>query len=145
MMTSKSRPDDLPLTEEQLLQMSEEEYMNPAQLEFFRRRLIDLSRELMEHSSETRAHLRDNVVSADPNDRATQEEEHAIELRTRDRERKLLVKIQQALARIDDGSYGYCEETGEPIGLQRLLIRPTATRTLEAQERFERLERIYRQ
>ena len=91
----------------------------------------------------TTEHLRELSFAPDPADRATLEEEHALELRTRDRERKLLKKIDQALARIDDGSYGYCEETGEPIGIQRLLARPTATLTIEAQERREMKQKLY--
>ena len=99
---------------------------------------------MMENAEVTGAHLRATEVAADPVDRATLEEEHALELRVRDRERKLLKKIESTLRRLDDGSYGYCEETGEPIGLKRLLARPTATLSLEAQERRENLQRVQR-
>ena len=103
-----------------------------------------LKDDLLSNAGETTEHLReDTSIVPDPADRATIEEEHALELRTRDRERKLLKKIDQALARIDDGSYGYCEETGEPIGIQRLLARPTATLTIEAQERREMKQKLY--
>src|SRR5262245_11769631 len=131
------------ISEAELLAMPAKQYMNPDQLEFFRQRLLALKRGIAENASSTTNHLRDADNPADPFDRATQEEEHAIELRTRDRERKLLPKIDQALQRIEDGSYGYCEETGEPIGVRRLLARPTATLCIEAQERREKRERIY--
>jgi DnaK suppressor protein len=129
----------LSLDEEDLLSMPESDYMNEAQLAFFRERLLTLRRDLMSNVSETVAHLQagEGLAEADPNDRATTEEEHAIELRIRDRERKLLQRIDAALARIDDGRYGYCDETGEPIGLRRLLARPTASLSVEAQERRE--------
>lgn len=130
-------------SEAQLLRMPERDYMNAAQLAFFRERLLELRAQLQQNVQETSLHLRDVEVPTDPSDRATQEEEQAIELRTRDRERKLMKKIDQALARIDDGSYGYCEETGEPIGLRRLLARPTATLTVEAQERWEKREKVH--
>ncbi|MCC9000718.1 MAG: RNA polymerase-binding protein DksA [Candidatus Contendobacter sp.] len=132
------------LTEKDLLAMSDADYMNPAQLNFFRQRLTVMKRELMENAEVTGAHLRATEVAADPVDRATLEEEHALELRVRDRERKLLKKIESTLRQLDDGSYGYCEETGEPIGLKRLLARPTATLSLEAQERRENLQRVQR-
>lgn len=131
------------LTEAELLKMPESEYMNAQQLEFFRRRLAGMRDELQLKVDETVEHMREQEAVADPADRATVEEEHALELRTRDRERKLLKKIEQALARIDDSSYGYCEETGEPIGLARLLARPTATLSVEAQARRERLQKMY--
>ena len=102
-----------------------------------------LQKQLRENAGATTEHLRELSFAPDPADRATLEEEHALELRTRDRERKLLKKIDQALARIEDGSYGYCEETGEPIGIQRLLARPTATLTIEAQERREMKQKLY--
>ena len=130
-------------TEAELLRMPARDYMNAAQLAFFRQRLQAMEHELRVNSEVTGEHLRAVDVAPDPADRATQEEEQAIELRTRDRERKLLRKIAQARARIDDGSYGYCEETGEPIGLRRLLARPMATLCLEAQERREKLEKVY--
>ena len=131
------------LTEAEIIKMPKSEYMNAAQLRFFRERLLDLQKQLRENAGATTEHLRELSFAPDPADRATLEEEHALELRTRDRERKLLKKIDQALARIDDGSYGYCEETGEPIGIQRLLARPTATLTIEAQERREMKQKLY--
>jgi DnaK suppressor protein len=131
------------LTEAELLKMPESAYMNDAQLEFFRARLQQMERELLHNADETTEHLRETVIVPDPADRATIEEEHALELRTRDRERKLLKKVQQSLARIDSGEYGYCEETGEPIGVPRLLARPTATLSLEAQQRRELRQKLY--
>ncbi|HEY4541522.1 MAG TPA: RNA polymerase-binding protein DksA [Noviherbaspirillum sp.] len=131
------------LTEEQILQMSEKDYMNEAQLAFFRARLQQLERDLLKNADETTEHLRETVLVPDPADRATIEEEHALELRTRDRERKLLKKVQQALASIESGDYGWCEETGEPIGIPRLLARPTATLSLEAQQRRELKQKLY--
>jgi len=124
-------------SDEELLSQPGSEYMSPAQLDFFRRKLQALEAELRVNAGETTEHLRETVLVPDPADRATIEEEHALELRTRDRERKLIKKVGQAIARIDAGEYGYCEETGEPIGLQRLLARPTATLSVEAQERRE--------
>jgi len=131
------------LTEAELLKMPESAYMNEAQLDFFRRRLQEMERELLHNADETTEHLRETVVVPDPADRATIEEEHALELRTRDRERKLIKKVQQSLARVDSGDYGFCEETGEPIGLPRLLARPTATLSLEAQQRRELRQKLY--
>ncbi len=131
------------LTETEIVKMPESDYMNEAQLDFFRRRLQDLERELLHNADETTEHLRETVTVPDPADRATIEEEHALELRTRDRERKLLKKVQQSLARIESGDYGYCEETGEPIGVPRLLARPTATLSLEAQQRRELRQKLY--
>ena len=132
------------LTEPELLAMPESEYMNDKQLEFFRVKLQTLKDDLLSNAGETTEHLReDTSIVPDPADRATIEEEHALELRTRDRERKLLKKVESALMRIEDGSYGYCEETGEPIGIQRLLARPTATLTIEAQERREMKQKMY--
>lgn len=130
-------------TEADLLAMSEDDYMNSAQLAFFKQRLQLVERELLQNAGETTEHLRETVIVPDPADRATIEEEHALELRTRDRERKLLKKVQQAISRIDAGEYGWCEETGEPIGLQRLLARPTATLSLEAQQRRELRQKLY--
>ncbi|MEM7764665.1 MAG: RNA polymerase-binding protein DksA [Pseudomonadota bacterium] len=122
-----------------------EEYMSDAQLEHFRKILTAWKRELMQEVDRTVHHMQDEAANfPDPNDRATQESEFGLELRTRDRERKLLRKISQALTRIDDGSYGYCEETGEEIGLKRLEARPVATLCLEAQERRELSERQFR-
>ncbi len=132
-----------PLTEAQLLKMKDSDYMNEAQLEFFRLRLQQMEREILHNADETTEHLRETVIVPDPADRATIEEEHALELRTRDRERKLLKKIAQSITRIDSGEYGYCEETGEPIGLGRLLARPTATLSLEAQQRRELRQKMY--
>jgi len=131
------------LTEAELLKMPESAYMNEAQLAFFRARLQQMEKEILANAGETTEHLRETVIVPDPADRATIEEEHALELRTRDRERKLLKKIQQALASIESGDYGYCEETGEPIGIPRLLARPTATLSLEAQQRRELRQKLY--
>jgi len=131
------------LTEEQLVKMPEAEYMNAAQLAFFRDRLSRMKQELLANADVTSEHLRENDTVPDPADRATIEEEHALELRTRDRERKLMKKIDESLARIDDGSYGWCEETGEAIGIPRLLARPTATLSVEAQQRREQKQKMY--
>ena len=132
------------LTEAELLAMPESEYMNDHQLEFFRHRLIAQKDDLLSNAGETTEHLREETsIVPDPADRATNEEEHALELRTRDRERKLLKKIMQALASIDSGDYGFCDETGEPIGLPRLLARPTATLSLEAQQRRELKQKMF--
>jgi len=123
----------------------DEEFMNPRQLEYFRQKLLRWRAELLAESSETLQHLKEeSLLKPDITDRASLETERAIELRTRDRERKLIAKIDAALARIADGSYGYCEETNEPIGLRRLDARPTATLSLDAQERHERMERTHR-
>ena len=130
-------------SEGELLKMADSDYMNEQQLGFFKHRLQQMERELLQNAGETTEHLRETVIVPDPADRATIEEEHALELRTRDRERKLLKKVQQALARIDSGDYGYCEETGEPIGIPRLLARPTATLSLEAQQRREMKQKMY--
>ena len=132
------------LTEPELLAMPDSEYMNDKQLEFFRARLQQQKDDLLSNAGETTEHLReDTTIVPDPADRATIEEEHALELRTRDRERKLLKKIAQSLARLDSGDYGYCDETGEPIGLARLLARPTATLSLEAQQRRELKQKMF--
>ncbi len=132
-----------PLTEQELLKMPESDYMNAAQLAFFRERLEKMKRELLENAGMTSEHLRENDVVPDPADRATIEEEHALELRARDRERKLMKKIDESLARIEDGTYGWCEESGEPIGIPRLLARPTATLSVDAQQRREQKQRMY--
>lgn len=132
-----------PLTEPELLAMPEADYMNEQQLGFFRQRLQQMERDLLANAGETTEHLRETVIVPDPADRATIEEEHALELRTRDRERKLLKKIHQSLQRIDSGDYGWCEETGDPIGIPRLLARPTATLSLEAQQRRELRQKLY--
>jgi DnaK suppressor protein len=124
----------------------DEEFMNPLQLEYFRLKLLSWRRELLDESSETLDHLRhESLAEPDITDRATLETDRGIELRTRDRERKLIAKIDDALSRIDDGSYGFCEETNQPIGLRRLEARPIATLCVEAQERHERLERTQRE
>lgn len=131
------------LTAEEILKMPDDDYMNAQQLEFFRRRLTDLEKELRANADQTTVNLRETTVVPDPADRATIEEEHALELRTRDRERKLLKKVQAAIKRIDDGDYGYCEETGDSIGVARLMARPTATLSLEAQQRRELKQKMY--
>ena len=132
------------LTEPEVLAMPESEYMNDKQLEFFRVKLQTLKDDLLSNAGETTEHLReDTSIVPDPADRATIEEEHALELRTRDRERKLLKKISQSLQRIDSGDYGFCDETGEPIGLGRLIARPTATLSLEAQQRRELKQKMF--
>jgi DnaK suppressor protein len=121
-----------------------EAYMNAVQLDHFRNILNGWKRDLMEEVDRTVSHMKDEAANfPDPNDRATQEEEFSLELRTRDRERKLIRKIDEALKRVEDGSYGYCLETGEEIGVKRLEARPVATLTIEAQERRERRERQY--
>jgi DnaK suppressor protein len=123
----------------------DEEFMNPRQLEYFRQKLLRWRAELLAESTETLHHLKEeSLAEPDITDRASLETERSIELRTRDRERKLISKIDAALMRIEDGSYGYCEETDEPIGLRRLEARPIATLSLEAQERHERMERTHR-
>ena len=131
------------LTEQEILAMSDKDYMDERQLAFFRDRLSKMEAELRHNAGQTTENLRESTVVPDPADRATIEEEHALELRTRDRERKLLKKVQAAIQRIDDGEYGYCEETGEPIGVPRLLARPTATLSLEAQERREIKQKMF--
>jgi DnaK suppressor protein len=132
------------LSEPELMAMPESEYMGEKQLEFFRAKLQALKDDLLSNAGETTEHLReDTSIVPDPADRATIEEEHALELRTRDRERKLLKKISQSIGRIDAGDYGYCDETGEPIGLGRLLARPTATLSLEAQQRREMKQKMF--
>lgn len=131
------------LTEAELVKMPESDYMNEAQLDFFRARLHQMERDLLQNAGETTEHLRETVIVPDPADRATIEEEHALELRTRDRERKLLKKIEQSIGRIDSGDYGYCDETGEPIGVGRLIARPTATLSLEAQQRRELKQKMF--
>jgi DnaK suppressor protein len=122
-----------------------EPFMNERQREYFRRKLIAWKDEILEESRATIANLQNETVSEpDLADRATSETDRALELRARDRQRKLIAKIDDALRRLDDGSYGYCEETGEPISLSRLEARPIATLSLEAQERHERRERVHR-
>ena len=132
------------LTDAEVMAMPDSEYMNDQQMAFFRLKLVQLKQEIHNSAGETTEHLReDTVVVPDPADRATIEEEHALELRTRDRERKLLKKIEQSIARIDAGDYGYCDETGEPIGVGRLIARPTATLSLEAQQRRELKQKMF--
>ena len=130
-------------TEAELLSMSESDYMNERQLGFFRDRLRQIEQDILSNAGATTENLRETQFVPDPADRATIEEEHALELRTRDRERKLLKKVQQSIVRIDGGDYGWCEETGDPIGLRRLLARPTATLSLEAQERREMRQKMF--
>lgn len=123
----------------------DETFMNERQRDYFRRKLLAWREELLRESRETLAALQnENENHPDFADRASSETDRAIELRARDRQRKLIAKIDSAVSRIDDGTYGYCEETGEPIGLRRLDARPIATLSVEAQERHERRERIYR-
>ena len=121
-----------------------EEYMSPQQTEHFKNILFSWKKMLMTEAEKTMDHMKqDSSKLSDPNDAATQEEEFRLELRTRDRERKLITKIDQALNRIDDGSYGYCEDTGEPIGIKRLMARPVATLCIAAQEKHEKEEKVY--
>jgi DnaK suppressor protein len=123
----------------------DEEFMGPLQLEYFRQKLLRWRAELLAESSGTLQHLKEeSLLKPDLTDRASLETERAIELRTRDRERKLISKIDAALLRIEDGTYGFCEESDEPIGIRRLEARPIATLSLEAQERHERMERTHR-
>jgi DnaK suppressor protein len=131
------------LTEAEILKMSDKDYMNDAQQAFFRARLQAMKDEILENARETGEHLKENEVFADPNDRATVEEENMLEQRVRDRERKLLKKIDSALRRLEAGEYGFCLETGEPIGVGRLLARPTAELSIEAQEKHERMEKLF--
>lgn len=139
----KHKPVDA-LTDAEVIAMPDDEYMNDVQLAFFRLKLVKLKNDMLNNAGETTEHLReDSSVVPDPADRATIEEEHALELRTRDRERKLLKKIEQSIARIDAGDYGYCDESGEPIGVGRLLARPTATLSLEAQQRRELKQKMF--
>jgi DnaK suppressor protein len=127
------------------LPSDEEDFMNPHQVEFFRRRLLRWRSDLLRDADDTLASLsQGGIHEADITDRASVETDRALELRTRDRARKLIAKIDQALQRIEGGTYGFCEETGEPIGLKRLIARPIATLSIEAQERHERMERVHR-
>jgi len=122
----------------------DEPFMNDRQREYFRRKLLDWKDEILRSSRETLDNLQDSEQHPDLTDRASSETDRALELRARDRQRKLISKIDEALERIEDGSYGYCEETGEPIGVKRLDARPIATLSVEAQERHEKREKIYR-
>ncbi|MDO4723387.1 RNA polymerase-binding protein DksA [Vandammella animalimorsus] len=140
----KAASDVQMLTDQDVLAMPEKDYMNAVQLAFFRNKLVQLKEDMLRKAGATTEYLREEVsVVPDPADRATIEEEHALELRTRDRERKLLKKIEQSIASIDAGEYGYCDETGEPIGIGRLLARPTATLSLEAQQRRELKQKMF--
>ena len=132
------------LTEKQIKRAPKKDYMNDEQLAFFKQCLLDLKRETLEHIEEARSRLADANRETDELDRALNEEENRLRLRIADRESKLLPKIDEALKRIEDGSYGWCEETGEPIGVERLLLRPTATLCAEAKQRQERMERNFR-
>jgi len=128
------------------LPSDKEPFMNAKQREYFRRRLLEWREELLRPSTETLRHLQtDSVSEPDIADRATTETDRSVELHARDRERKLIAKIDAALRRIEDGTYGYCEETSEPIGIKRLIARPIATLSIEAQERHERLERTFKE
>lgn len=132
------------LSDAEIIAMPDDEYMNEIQLAYFRHKLVQLKNDILVNADETTEQLRkDTIVVPDPADRATIEEEHALELRTRDRERKLLKKIEQSIALIDSGDYGYCDETGEAIGVPRLLARPTATLSLEAQQRRELKQKMF--
>jgi DnaK suppressor protein len=132
------------LTDAEAIAMPDSEYMSALQMAFFRLKLVQLKKDILSNAGETTEHLReDTSVVPDPADRATIEEEHALELRTRDRERKLLKKIEQSIARIDSEDYGYCDETGEPIGIARLIARPTANLSLEAQQRRELKQKMF--
>ena len=127
------------------LPTEDEDFMNPRQIEYFRRKLLRWRVDLLREANGTLASLSEGGIhEADVTDRASVETDRALELRTRDRARKLISKIDQALSRIEAGNYGYCEETGEPIGLRRLEARPIATMSIEAQERHERMERVHR-
>lgn len=139
----KNKPPEQ-LSDEEVMAMPDSEYMNDVQLAFFRLKLTKLKQDIHNNAGETTEHLReDTVVVPDPADRATIEEEHALELRTRDRERKLLKKIEQSIHRIDSGDYGFCDETGEAIGVGRLIARPTASLSLEAQQRRELRQKMF--
>jgi DnaK suppressor protein len=132
------------LSDAEVIAMPDDEYMKKTQLAFFKFKLTELRDGVLKNASDTTETLRhDTTVVPDPTDRATIEEEHALELRTRDRERKLLKKIQQSLGRIEQDDYGYCDETGEPIGVSRLIARPTATLSLEAQQRRELKQKMF--
>ncbi|MCC2625173.1 MAG: dksA [Burkholderiales bacterium] len=144
-MSKKKTFDVSKLTDQDILGMPETEYMNQTQLEYFKNRLLEAEQEILENAKKTTQAFQEQDTNyiADPSDRATLEEEYALELRTRDRERKLLQKIRKALTLIESGSYGFCEDSGEPIGLKRLLARPTATLTIEAQERREEMQKHF--
>ena len=142
-MTNQINPELL--TDADILGMPEADYMSDVQLAFFKSRLLKLEAEMVENAKKTTQAFQEQDTNyiADPSDRATIEEEYALELRTRDRERKLLQKIRSALESIENGEYGFCEDTGEPIGLKRLLARPTASLSIEAQERREKMKKHF--
>ncbi len=133
------------MTDADILSMPEDDYMNDVQLAFFKIRLLALETEMVDNAKKTTQAFQEQDTNyiADPSDRATIEEEYALELRTRDRERKLLQKIRSALESIENGDYGFCEDTGEPIGLKRLIARPTASLSIEAQERREKMQKHF--
>ena len=131
-------------TEAEILAMPDEEYMNAQQLEFFRHMLLTMREQMLKNGAATIAHMQVTEATPDEADRASQEEERVLEQRIRDRERKQLHKIDGALDRIVNNTYGYCERSGEPIGLRRLIARPTATLSIEEQEKHEREERLFR-
>jgi DnaK suppressor protein len=147
-MTAMTMPDALTARDavaDSYVPHADEDFMNDRQREFFRRKLLEWKESLLNDSKDTISHLQTETASLpDVADRASAETDKSIELRARDRQRKLISKIDSALRRLDDGSYGYCDETGEPISLGRLMARPVATLSLEAQERHERAERIHR-
>lgn len=143
-MSTKTRSEEPILSESELLAMPDSDYMNAQQLAFFRHLLDRMRTELLDNGQSTITHLQETEATPDEADRATQEEEHVLEQRIRDRERKLIHKIDSALNRIANNTYGYCEASGEPIGLRRLIARPTATLSIEEQERHERAERQFR-
>lgn len=142
-MANKKSVDKM--TDDDILKMSDKHYMNQVQLDYFKYKLHIAEQEILENAKKTTQAFQEQETNyiADPSDRATLEEEYALELRTRDRERKLLQKIRKALSLIDNGEYGFCEDSGEPIGLKRLLARPTATLTIEAQERREKIQKHF--
>lgn len=144
-MAGKKAVDVSKLTDQDILKMGDKEYMNPIQLEFFKLKLLQQEQEILENAKKTTQAFQEQETNyiADPSDRATIEEEYALELRSRDRERKLLQKIRKAIYLIDKGDYGFCEDTGEPIGVKRLIARPAATLTIEAQERREKMQKHF--
>jgi DnaK suppressor protein len=139
----KAKPADNMPSEAELLAAPASEYMSPRQIAYFRQLLMREEAALRGAAEATTHHLQETEAAPDPTDRASAEEEHTLELRVRDRERKLLKKISGALGRIENGTYGWCEESGEPIGIARLLARPTASLCLEAQERHEQRKRQF--
>lgn len=142
---SKGTPESKIVLPEGYRPSDDEPFMNERQREYFRNRLLEWREEILRSSRETLDNLQDSTKHPDLTDRASSETDRALELRARDRQRKLIAKIDAAIERIDTGTYGYCEETGEPISLKRLDARPIATMGIEAQERHERRERIYRE